>query len=230
MPLHTDRDYEAELQRLRDRLLWMGAEVEANLATAIRAFASRDADLARQMIAGDRAVNQAELDIDELCIRILARRQPVASDLRLIATALKIVTDLERMGDLAKNICHRVVELTTEPTAAPATGLAEAAETVHAMVKNALNAFAHADVQLAQSVIDRDNAVDAWYAETLHGLLSEMARRPAEVEATMRVLSVAKYLERIADHATNVAEMVFFLVKGQDVRHAYSLGKKGTEL
>lgn len=230
MPLHTDRDYEAELQRLRDRLLQMGGEVETMLAAAIRAFDDRDASLARQLIASDRSVNQHERDIDGLCIRILARRQPVASDLRLIATALKMVTDLERMGDLAKNICHRVVELAVDPPQVMAGGLSQTAVTVHGMVKDALDAFARADVERARAVIDRDNVVDAWYAETLHSLLSSMARHPEGIEPIMRVLNVAKYLERIADHATNVAEMVFYLAQGTDVRHAHNaMGPRGTE-
>ena len=221
MPLHTDRDYEAELARLRAQLLLMGGEVEGMIAASIRAFRDRDADLARRMIVTDRHVNRLELDIDELCLRILARRQPVASDLRFIATALKMVTDLERIGDLAKNICERVIELAGEAPVAHGIGLIEMADVVHGMVRGALDAFVAANIERARGVIDEDNRVDAWYAQALQALLTSMARDTGSIQATMRVLSVAKYLERIGDHATNLSEMVVFMVGGKDIRHAH---------
>jgi phosphate transport system protein len=231
-PLHTDREYEAELNRLRDQLLRMGGEVEGMIAASIRAFHHRDAELARRMIYTDRQVNRFELDIDELCLCILARRQPVAIDLRFIATALKMVTDLERIGDLSKNICERVVELASEPPPGVHIGLVEMAEVVHSMVKGALDAFTQADIDTARGVIERDNTVDNWYAKALQQLLTSMARDPEAIQTTMRVLSVAKYLERIGDHATNLAEMVVFMVKGKDIRHSdgKSMERVGTEL
>jgi phosphate transport system protein len=221
--LHTDREYEHELGTLREQLLLMGAKVEEMIAGSIRALVERDSDLARRMIEQDHQVNRLEVDTDDLCLRILARRQPVASDLRFITIALKLVTDLERIGDLAVNTCERVVELNQEPPLKPYVDLPKMAEAARGMVRDALDAFVAADAERAKRVIDADRTVDAYYAQTFRELLTYMMEDPRNIFRATRVQSIAKYLERIGDHATNLAEMVVFMVKGKDIRHLGSM-------
>ena len=218
-PLHTDREYEQELQKLREQILLMGAKVEDMIVGSIRALLERDSELARRMIETDHQVNRLEVETDELCLRILALRQPVASDLRFITIALKLVTDLERIGDLAVNTCERVVELNQEPPLKPYVDLPRMAESARGMVRDALDAFVAADVERANRVIEADRTVDAYYAQIFRELLTYMMEDSRNIFRATRVQSIAKYLERIGDHATNLAEMVVFMVKGKDIRH-----------
>ncbi|HSZ81479.1 MAG TPA: phosphate signaling complex protein PhoU, partial [Polyangia bacterium] len=162
---HTNREYEQELRRLREQLLLMGAKVEEIIRGSIRALMERETALAEQMIAFDKKINQLELEIDELCMQILARRQPVASDLRFITMALKLVTDLERIGDLGVNISERVVELNAEPPLKPYIDMPNMAREVQEMLHEALDAFVAADADRAQRVIVRDRNVDAYYGQ-----------------------------------------------------------------
>jgi phosphate transport system protein len=223
MPTLTDREYDAELHKLHDQLLLMGAKVEEMIANSMRALTERDSELARRMIEYDHQINRLEVEIDDLCLRILAKRQPVASDLRLITTALKLVTDLERIGDACVNICERVVELNMEPTLKPYVDLPRMAETAQAMVRDALDAFVQADPERAREVVDRDRVVDAYYGQVFRELLTYMMEDPRNIYRAVRAQSIAKYLERIGDHATNLAEMVIFMVVGKDVRHLGSM-------
>src|SRR5215213_8470559 len=225
MPTLTDREYDAELSRLHDQLLLMGAKVEEMIANSMRALTERDSELARRMIEYDHQVNRLEVEIDELCLRVLAKRQPVASDLRLITIALKLVTDLERIGDLGVNICERVIELNMEPTLKPYVDLPRMAQIAQAMVRDALDAFVSADADRAQEVIDRDHEVDAYYGQVFRELLTFMLEDPRNIYRAIRAQSIAKYLERIGDHATNLAEMVMFMVLGKDMRHLGSMRK-----
>jgi phosphate transport system protein len=219
---HTDKEFEAELRRLREQILLMGAKVELMIASSIRALLERDSDLAHRMIEQDHEVNRLEVETDELCLRILARRQPVASDLRFITIALKLVTDLERIGDLGVNICERVLELNEEPPLKPYMDLTQMAEAARGMVREALDAFVASDVERAQQVLERDQVVDDYYAQIFRELLTYMMEDAKNIYRATRIQSIAKYLERIGDHATNLAEMVVFMVKGKDIRH---LGK-----
>lgn len=216
---HTDREYEGELRKLREQLLMMGAKVEEMIARSVEALVERNSELARRMIELDHQVNRLEVDTDGLCLRILARRQPVASDLRFITIAMKMVTDLERIGDLGVNICERAVELNDEPPLKPYVDLPRMAEVVRAMIREALDAFVNRDAERAQSVVERDRTVDAYYAQIFRELLTYMMEDPRSIYRATRVQSIAKYLERIGDHATNLAEMVVFMVKGKDIRH-----------
>jgi phosphate transport system protein len=216
---HTDREYEGELTRLRERILLLGAKVEAAIAAGIRAVVERDSDLARTTIDADREVDRLEVETDDACLRILARRQPVASDLRFITMALKLVTDLERIGDLAVNICERALELNTEPALKPYIDLPQMADAAQGMVREALDAFVAGDVERAKAVIERDETVDAYYGQIFRELLTYMMEDPHNIFRATRVQSVAKYLERVGDHACNVAEMVVFMVGGKDIRH-----------
>lgn len=224
---HTDREYDAELTQLREFILLMGAKVEEMVSNSLKAFATRDGDLARQTIGMDRDIDQLELDIDELCLRVLALRQPVASDLRFITTSMKLVTDLERIGDLGVNVCERVVELTDEAPLSAVVTIQRMGDVACQMLRDALDAFVSADADQAQRVIERDNVVDTTYAQLFPELVGVMMTDPQCVFRATRLQSIGKYIERIADHSTNIAEMVVFMVQGKDVRHAWILGQRG---
>jgi phosphate transport system protein len=184
---HTSKVYEHELRSLRDKLLLMGSLVEEMIQKGSTALSTRDTGLAKATIRLDRRINRLECEVDELCMRILATRQPVASDLRFVTAALKIVTDLERIGDL--------------------------------VVHEALDALVARDVERARQLLARDDQIDEHYARIFRDVLALMSRDPSTVYRATRIQSVAKYLERIADHAMNIAESVVFLVKGTDIRH-----------
>jgi phosphate transport system protein len=216
---HTNRQYEEELRNLRTTLLQMGGLVERQIANAVDSLVERDSELARQTIVRDAEVNRMDIDTDALCIRLLALRQPAASDLRFITTGLKITTDLERIGDMAVNICERVLELNHEPVLKPYIDIPRMATLAQSMVKDSLDAFVNNDTDLAEQVIARDDEVDQLNYQIFRELLSYMAEEPRTISRATRVLFVSKYLERIADHATNIAEMVVFMVKGKTIRH-----------
>src|SRR5262245_54002242 len=217
-PDHTDRQYEAELRGLRTLILRMGAKVEEMLAQSMKALVDQDADLAKDMIEFDHQINRLEIDIDEVCLVALAKWQPMASDLRFIATALKLVTDLERLGDLGVNISERVIELQQDPPLGSYVDLEAMANVVREMIAEALDAFVARDSARAARVIERDAAVDAHYMHTFRVLLTYMMEDPRKIQAAIRLQAIAKYLERMGDHATNLAEMVIFMVKGKDIR------------
>ena len=217
--LHTDRAYEAELRELKDKLLAMAGLVEDMIANATRSFIEGDVELARNTIKSDGKVNAFEVESDELCLLILAKRQPLASDLRMITLAMKMVTDLERIGDLAVNICERVMALGAAPPPAIAQRLEAMSQTAQSMIRDAIDGFIHADVQKARSVFARDQGVDDAYRTGALELQSEMVREPNFIDRGIHLQAIAKFLERIADHATNLAELVIFQVEGKDVRH-----------
>jgi phosphate transport system protein len=217
--LHTDRAYEAELRDLRDKLLRMAGLIEAMIAQATRAFADGDLELARATIQSDGQVNALEVETDELCLLILAKRQPLASDLRMITLAMKMVTDLERIGDLAVNIGERVLALGSAPPPAIAGRLEAMSEVAQAMIRDAIDAFVHGDVGKARDVFARDQEVDDGYRAVTLDLQEEMTRDRAFIDRGVHLQAIAKFLERIADHGTNLAEMVIFQVEGKDVRH-----------
>ena len=216
---HTDREYENELAQVRERILLMGARVEEMMTTSRKCFVERDADLARATIRNDHQIDTLEIEIDELCLQVLARRQPVASDLRFITATLKLVTDLERIGDLCVNMCERVAELAEDPTYPTQGPIPRIGEAAQAMLHDALDAFVAGDATKAEQVIDRDNVVDAYYAQLFPELVAHMMSDPTVVFRSTRMLSIGKYIERIADHATNIGELVVFMVRGLDVRH-----------
>lgn len=217
--LHTDRRYEEELKALHHQILEMGGLVEKQIANAITALVQRDSELARQTIARDHTVNRMDVDIDELCIRLLALHQPAARDLRLITTGLKITTDLERIGDMAENLCERVLELNEEPQLKPFIDIPHMAAIAQRMLRESLDAFVREDTELALKVCAEDDEIDALNNQLFRELLSYMAENPQTVTRATRLLFVSKYLERIADHATNIGEMVIFMVKGKSIRH-----------
>jgi phosphate transport system protein len=217
---HTSRDFEAELRELRSHLLTMGARCERGVRIALEAFITKSTDLATEVKELDRLIDRDEMECDELAVRILALRQPVAHDLRFLATVLRLVTDLERIGDEAVNIAERAEEAVTENTdGLPHPHLRELSELSQQMLRDALDAFVNSNVEVADRVLHSDDAVDDLYGQTLREMMAFMTSNPAKIPAAMGVVNVAKYLERIADHATNVAEGVIFTVAGSDVRH-----------
>lgn len=216
---HTDREYEADLQSLRERLLLMGGQVEEMIRDALKAAIGRDAALALSVIDRDRAVNRSEVEIDRLCLRILALRQPAASDLRFITFALKVVTDVERIGDLAVNVAQRAQELAAEPPLPLPPEISRMSELVQAMLHQALDAFVRGDAEAAAGVAQRDDEVDELYRQLFARELALMRTDATAVDRATRQLFLAKHLERLADHVQNLSEMVIFMERGKDVRH-----------
>jgi phosphate transport system protein len=219
MPLHTDRTYEQQLGQLRTSVLEMGGLVEEQIGQAVRALVQRDLALARTTIDNDHTVNRLDVEIDELSLKLLALHQPAARDLRLITTALKITTDLERIGDMATHIAERAIELSAEIPIKPYIDIPRMADLARDMLHRSLDAFVHEDVELALGVCMADDAIDQLHEQLFRELLSFMAEDPKIVSRAMRLLFVSKYLERVGDHATNIAEMVIFMVKGRSIRH-----------
>jgi phosphate transport system protein len=222
---HTSRQYERELEELKDKILLLGGMVEMMIASAMKSLLSRDSDLARSVIASDPRVDAAELEIDHLSLSLLALRQPAASDLRFITTALKIVTDLERIGDLTVNISERAIELNEEPPLKPYIDIPRMASTAAGMVHQALDAFVNRNAAQAREVLARDDGVDRLNVQLFRELLTYMIEDPKSVTRALRITFIAKYLERVADHATNIAQMVIFLTEGLDVRHPGAGGR-----
>ena len=197
----------------------MGALVEEQIQEAMRALVERDDVLARQVIDNDRRVNTLDVEIDEECLELLALYQPAARDLRFITTAMKISTELERMSDLAENVCERAIELNDEPQLKPYIDIPRMAEMALRMVWEALDAFVKSDAALARKVLKDDDAVDNLTKQLFRELLSFMLENPQTISRAIRLSFISKYIERIADHATNVAELVVYLVEGKIIRH-----------
>ena len=219
MPIHTDRQYEEALQQLRAKILEMGGLVERQIGDAMDALIKRDSAEARAVIERDHMVNYLDVTVDEACTRLIALHQPAARDLRLIMTSTKITTDLERIGDIAQNICERAIELNQEPPLKLNVDLQQMAEWARSMLRDSLDAFVREDPELALRVCQRDDFIDNLTARTFDTVLAFMSQDPQSAARATRILFVAKYLERIADHATNIAEMVIFLAKGKSIRH-----------
>jgi len=217
--MHTDRHYEQELRELHLKILEMGGFVEKQIANAMGALTERDSELARLTIERDHTVNRMEVEIDDLCIRLLALHQPAARDLRLITTALKITTDLERIGDMSVNLCERALELNEEAQLKPFIDVPQMAEVAQSMLRRCLDAFVRDDVEQALAVCRDDDIIDGYNEQIFRELLGYMIEDPRTITRALRLLFVAKYLERIADHATNISEMVVFMVKGKSIRH-----------
>lgn len=219
---HTDREYAAELRQVRENLLRMAGLVEQMIADSTRSLAEDNLELARQTIELDFKVNRLEVDTDELCLLILAKRQPVATDLRFITLAMKMVTDLERIGDLGVNISERALALEGTPVAPISDRITRMSEVTQRMVRDSIDAFVSRDVPKANQVFEIDEEVDELYRLVSLELQEAMHSDPDYVERGIHLQAVAKFLERIGDHAQNLAELAVFIVKGKDIRH---LGK-----
>lgn len=220
MHRHTSQQFESELRQLKDTLLAMGGRCETSIRMAMRAIEERNIELAEEVQASDRLINATELEVDDRAEHIMALRQPMGRDLRFVLTALKVVTDLERIGDEAVNLAERAEDL-AHAAAVPkeVEQLPEMGSMATAMLHDALDAFLEEDAEGARKVLVMDDEVDAAYGRILQDCLAFMTNNSSGIHAAMAVASCAKYLERIADHATNIAEMVVYLARGEDVRH-----------
>src|SRR3989337_3760349 len=222
-PEHTDKRYEEELKELREDILYMGGVVEDQIQKAVKSLVERDSPLAETIIQKDHEVNRMDVEIDDLCIRLLALHQPAGKDLRFITTGLKITTDLERMGDMAVNICERALELNDEPQLKPYIDIPRMAQISQRMIRESLDAFVREDTDLALRVCKDDQEVDDLNSQAFREIISFMIGDPQTINRAMKISSISKYLERIADHATNIAEMVAFMAKGKSIRHLKEL-------
>jgi phosphate transport system protein len=216
---HTDKKYEEELSKLKENILYMGGLVEDQIEKAVKSLVDRNSALAQIIIERDHEVNRLDVEIDEICIRLLALHQPAGRDLRFITTGLKITTDIERMGDMAVNVCERALELNEEPQLKPYIDIPRMAGVAQRMLHESLDAFVREDTELALKVCNEDDEVDELNRQVFRETITYMISDPQTINRAMKIGSVSKYLERIADHATNIAEMVVFMVKGKSIRH-----------
>jgi phosphate transport system protein len=216
---HTDKKYGEDLKKLRENILYMGGLVEDQIQKAVSSLVERDSKLAETIIQRDHEVNRLDVEIDDVCIQLLALHQPAARDLRFITTALKITTDLERIGDMAVNICERALELNEEPQLKPYIDIPRMARISERMIRESLDAFVREDTSLALKVCKDDQEVDDLNSQIFRETISFMIEDPHTINRAMKISSVSRYLERIGDHATNIAEMVVFMVKGKSIRH-----------
>jgi len=214
------RHFHEELELVKEKTLKQGSLVETMVEQAVSSLVDRNSRLAEEVIASDQKVDALDVEIEEDCLRLLALHQPAAKDLRFITTAMKITTDLERMADQAVNICQRAIELNEEPQLKPYIDIPIMSQLSQKMMRDALDAFVRRDADLAREVIPADNKVDALKNQIFRELLTFMMEDPRTIPRAIRLILVSRHLERIADHATNIAEMVVFLVEGKSIRHA----------
>jgi phosphate transport system protein len=216
---HLHKQYEDELQKLRNQISQMGDRVVNMIANSVRALVERDSKLAHRMIAFDDQIDCFEVETNDLSLGILARRQLIESDLRFITAGLKLITALERIGDLCVAICERAIELNVETPLKTYEDLSKMGDVAQEMVCEVLSAFIESDPVRAQQVIERDRAIDTYYVQLFSKLPMLVMQDSKDIYRATRVDSVAKHLERIGDDATNLAEMVVSMVKGKDIGH-----------
>jgi phosphate transport system protein len=214
-----DTHFQKELVQLKENLLKMATLVEETIRSAISALMNRDSEMVKRTMAQEDKINAMENAIDEMCLKLLALRQPLAADLRFITSAMKIVTDFERMGDQAINIVERAASLNLEPQLKPYIDIPRMAEIVQSMVKDVLDAFVNGNSKLARSVCERDDLVDGLNDQVHRELLTYMMSDPKTITRAVHLMIVSRCLERIADHATNIAEDVIFMVDALVIKH-----------
>jgi phosphate transport system protein len=214
-----ERHFDLELRKVQEELMRMAGLAEQHIGQAVKALVIRDAELARTVVASDDEINRLEVEVDELCLRMLARYHPEAGDLRFLAMAFKLNNDLERMGDQAVNIAERTLELLQEPLLKPLIDIPRMAALAQRMVKDSLDAFVRRDAALARDVCRRDDEVDQINDQVFRELLTYMLQDPKSIHRAVGLILIGRHLERIADHATNVAEDVVYLVEGRQIKH-----------
>jgi phosphate transport system protein len=219
--------FQKELQELKDDLLKMAALVEEAISTAVQSLVMRDSDLAKKTFEGEDRINRMEIDIEDKCLKLLALMQPMAADLRFITSGMKIITDLERMGDQAVNIAERAISLNQEPQLKPYIDIPRIAKIAQSMVRDVLDAFVNRDPQLARSVCERDDLVDGLNDQVFRELLTYMMSDPKTIPRAVQLIIVSRCLERIADHATNIAEDVIFMVDALVIKHHADAKEEG---
>jgi phosphate transport system protein len=217
MQRHFDRD----IEELKDLLLRMGAMVEDSIMQSIRSLLERDTALAQEVISNDDRIDQMELEIDRRTLELIAKMQPTAVDLRFVATVMKVTPELERIADLAQDVCERVMELNREPPLKAMVAIPRLAQDAQGMVRAALDALVRRDVSLARSVITQDDSIDQQTEQSFRELLTYMLEDPRNISRAIRLTFIGKYFERMADGATNICEMVVYLVEGKMIKHAY---------
>ncbi len=214
-----ERHFDEELNRLKEKLLRMASLVEEAISRAMKALVDRNPDLAAEVIKHDEEVNMLEIEIDELCLKLLALMQPIAVDLRFITSAMKIGNDLERMGDQAVNIAERTLELLKQPQLKPLIDIPRMSTLAQKMVKDSLDAFVNKDAHLARDVCARDDQVDNINDQVFRELLTYMMEDASTITRAVDLILIGRHLERIADHATNIGEDVVYIVEGKTIKH-----------
>ena len=221
-----ERHFDKELKRLKEKLLKMASIVEESIAMAVKSLKDRKGELAQEVLKREEIINLLDIEIDELCLRLLVLRQPMAVDLRFITSAMKIVSELERMGDQAVNIAQRSLELLKLPLLKPLIDIPRMATLAQDMVKDSINAFVNKDEKLARNVCERDDEVDNLNDQIFRELLTYMMQDPTTIRRAVDLILVGRHLERIADHTTNISEDVIYLVKGKTIKHHIDKKKK----
>lgn len=214
----TRHNYDQELELLRQDILRMGEAVAKAVADSVHSLSQQDTELARKVIDGDDFIDKMEIDIEDKCMVLIARQQPLARDLRIIGTGLKIITDLERMGDHAYDIAQVTMRIANQPLIKPLVDIPRMAEMAQIMVNDALRAYVTMDTELAEQVCHADDEVDNIYQQVFRELLTYMMEDPRTISQATQLIFVGRYLERVADHATNIAEWTIYLATGQRLR------------
>jgi phosphate transport system protein len=215
------RHFDKDIEELKDLLLRMGAMVEDSIMQSIRSLLERDTALAQEVISNDDRIDQMELEIDRRTLELIAKMQPTAVDLRFVATVMKVTPELERIADLAQDVCERVIELNREPPLKAMVAIPRLAQDAQGMVRAALDALVRRDVSLARSVITQDDSIDEQTEQSFRELLTYMLEDPRNISRAIRLTFIGKYFERMADGATNICELVVYLVEGKMIKHAY---------
>ena len=219
-----------DLDHLKERLLVMAGAVEEQVRAAVQSLVDRDHRLAERVLVGDDPINRLHIEIDERCFQLLALHQPVATDLRVVVSGVKINTDLERVGDFAINVAEATLRYLEHPAVKPLIDVPRMADIAQGMLRDALNAFVRQDVGLAREVLDRDDSVDLLKDRVFRELIGVMRADAAVTQTALELLLISRHLERIGDHATNIAEEAIFIVSGRDVRHhGRDGGARGTD-
>jgi phosphate transport system protein len=219
---HTSSHYEKELQEIKDRLIYLGALTEKAIQRAMKSLSDRDSDIARKVIQSDNEIDRLDTDIEERCIKILALRQPTAIDLRFITTAIKVTGHLERIGDMAVNIAEKAVQLNEEPQLKPYIDLPRMTDLVGQMIKDSLDSFILGDLKLAEKVRETEQLIDDLNEQIFRELLTFMLEDSKSIHRSLLIMQISKNMERIADHAKGIADMVTYMVTGESVRHQTS--------
>jgi len=221
----AERPFDEELKELKEKLLEMAARAEEQIALAVRGLKDRDEAMACQVLDREEAINLLDIEIDEMCLRLLALRQPMATDLRFITSAMKISSDVERIGDLAVNIAERTIDLLKAPQLKPLIDIPRMAQMSQDMVRDAINAFINRDEKLARDVCERDDRVDELNDQVFRELLTYMMQDSGTISRAVDLILVGRHLERIADHATNIGEDVIYMVRGKTIKHHIEEGR-----
>ncbi|HEY6843547.1 MAG TPA: phosphate signaling complex protein PhoU [Thermoanaerobaculia bacterium] len=219
------RHFDNDIEQIKDLLLRMGAMVEDAIGESIRALLERDTTLAEEVIRNDDRIDQMELEIDRRTLELMAKMQPAAVDLRFVAAMMKITPELERIGDLAQDVCERAIELNREPQLKTMIAIPRLAQDAQAMVRKALDAFVRGDGNLAREVIAQDDSVDEQTEQSFRELLTYMLEDPRNISRAIRLTFIGKYFERMADGATNICEMVVYLVEGKMIKHVHEANR-----